>query len=131
MGGHGALVAALRNPDRYRSVSAFAPIAAPSQCPWGQKAFSGYLGPDRLAWRHYDATELIGSSGWRTEILVDQGTGDPFLDEQLKPQLLAAAFGSVPLRPPIQEGSAHSYDFIANFIAAHVAPNSKQAIGTA
>src|SRR3546814_8882361 len=86
---------------------------------------AGYLGPDRLAWRHYDATELIGSSGWRTEILVDQGTGDPFLDEQLKPQLLAAACGSVPLRLRMQEGYDHSYYFIASFMADHVAHHAK------
>ncbi|HET8728997.1 MAG TPA: S-formylglutathione hydrolase [Alphaproteobacteria bacterium] len=127
MGGHGALVAALRNGERYRSVSAFAPIAAPSQCPWGQKAFDGYLGPDRLAWRQYDATELVARSGWPTEILIDQGTKDEFLEEQLKPELFRAACdqAGVKLNLRMQDGYDHSYYFIASFMGDHVAHHAK------
>ena len=94
MGGHGALICALKNPDRYRSLSAFAPISAPMRVPWGEKALSGYLGDDREAWRAWDATELAAASGWRSEVLVDQGTADDFLANQLKPQLLQDAFAA-------------------------------------
>src|SRR5436190_2296301 len=92
MGGHGALTIALKNASVYRSVSAFAPICSPMRCPWGEKALDRYLGPDRARWREYDATSLIHDRGWNgPPLLVDQGTGDPFLDSQLKPQLLQAA----------------------------------------
>jgi S-formylglutathione hydrolase len=123
MGGHGALVCALRNPDRYRSLSAFAPIAAPMRCPWGEKALSGYLGDDRETWREYDATEVARRAEWSTEVLVDQGTADDFLDEQLKPHLLQEAFRSagIPLSLRYQAGYDHSYYFMASFMADHVA----------
>jgi S-formylglutathione hydrolase len=128
MGGHGALVAALRNPQHYRSVSAFAPIVAPSQCPWGEKAFGGYLGPDRAAWADYDATELIAKSSWPSEILIDQGSADDFLESQLKPELFqkacAAAGAKLTLR--IQEGYDHSYYFIATFMEDHFAHHARQ-----
>jgi S-formylglutathione hydrolase len=123
MGGHGALTIALKHPDVYRSVSALAPIASPMRCPWGEKALSRYLGADREAWREYDATELVASRGWDgPPVLVDQGTRDPFLESQLKPQLLREAFGaaSVPLQLRLQEGYDHSYYFIATFIGDHL-----------
>lgn len=123
MGGHGALVIGLRNPARYRSISAFAPIAAPARVPWGVKALTGYLGPDRGAWRAYDATALIEDRGWNgPSLLVDQGTADPFLDTQLKPALLEAACASagVPLVLNRREGYDHSYFFIATFIESHL-----------
>jgi S-formylglutathione hydrolase len=122
MGGHGALVIALRNPNRYRSVSAFAPIAAPSQVPWGEKAFSGYLGADRAAWHAYDASKLVARSEFSGEILVDQGMEDQFLDVQLRPELLVApcleAGRLLTLRR--HEGYDHSYYFIASFIEDHM-----------
>jgi S-formylglutathione hydrolase len=123
MGGHGALVVALRNPQRYRSVSAFSPIVAPSQCPWGEKALGHYLGSDRADWAHYDATELIGKSGWRSEILIDQGTADQFLDNQLKPEIFQKACdgAGVELSLRYREGYDHSYYFIATFMEDHVA----------
>ena len=123
MGGHGALTIALKNPDRYKSVSAFAPICSPLHCPWGEKALSGYLGADRAPWREYDATELIEDRGWTgPAILVDQGTGDQFLDSQLKPELLAKACGEagVALDLRMQQGYDHSYFFIATFIEDHL-----------
>jgi S-formylglutathione hydrolase len=123
MGGHGAIVAALRNPGAYTSVSAFAPIGAPMRVLWGEKAFSRYLGPDREAWREYDATELVRARGWAgPPLLVDQGTRDPFLDSQLRPQLLREACDAagVPLELRLQEGYDHSYYFIATFIADHL-----------
>jgi S-formylglutathione hydrolase len=127
MGGHGALICALKNPRRYRSLSAFAPICAPMRCPWGEKAFSGYLGDDRAAWRAYDATELAAGSGWRSEVLVDQGTADDFLDEQLKPHLLLDAFRAarVPLTLRYQAGYDHSYYFMASFMADHLAHHAR------
>jgi S-formylglutathione hydrolase len=127
MGGHGALVVALRNPQRFRSVSAFAPIANPSHCPWGEKAFTGYLGGDRAAWHAYDATELVAVGGWRSEILIDQGRADPFLAEQLRPEALRAACdrAAVPLRLRYQDGYDHSYYFIATFIADHIAHHAR------
>lgn len=123
MGGHGALVSALRNPDRYRSVSAFAPIAAPSQCPWGEKAFRGYLGADRSRWAAYDATELVAGSRWNSEILIDQGGADPFLEEQLRPQLFARACEAAGIRLRLREqpGYDHSYYFMATFMEDHFA----------
>ncbi|HET7130878.1 MAG TPA: S-formylglutathione hydrolase, partial [Gammaproteobacteria bacterium] len=123
MGGHGALTIALKNPGVYRSVSAFAPIASPMRCPWGDKALSRYLGADREAWREYDATELVRSRGWHgPPVLVDQGTRDPFLETQLKPQLLREAFDAagVPLQLRLQDGYDHSYCFIATFISDHL-----------
>jgi S-formylglutathione hydrolase len=128
MGGHGALVAALRNPQRYRSVSAFAPIVAPSRCPWGEKAFTGYLGPNRAAWAAYDACELVAKSGFRSEILVDQGAADNFLGTQLKPELFeqACAAAGAKLRLRMQPGYDHSYYFIATFIEDHFAHHAQQ-----
>lgn len=122
MGGHGALVCAIRNPDRYRSVSAFAPIANPSQCPWGRKAFTGYLGTQPQRWREYDATELVRERGWRSRILIDQGDTDQFLDEQLLPNNFAEACRSqgVDLNLRMQAGYDHSYFFIATFVGDHL-----------
>jgi S-formylglutathione hydrolase len=122
MGGHGALVCALRNPEQYRSVSAFAPICAPMQCPWGQKAFTGYLGEDREAWRQYDASELAAANSYPKRILVDQGTADQFLDEQLKPDRLIEACrkSGTYLELRRQEGYDHGYYFISTFVADHL-----------
>jgi S-formylglutathione hydrolase len=122
MGGHGALVCALRNPEQYRSVSAFAPIAAPMQCPWGVKAFSGYLGQDRTAWAQYDASALVAAKRYERTLLVDQGTADKFLAEQLKPELLEAACSKsgTPLKLRRQEGYDHGYYFISTFVADHL-----------
>ena len=127
MGGHGALICALKNPGRYSSLSAFAPIAAPMRCPWGEKALSGYLGDDRESWRAYDATELAAGSGWSNEVLVDQGTADDFLDGQLKPHLLQEAFraAGIPLTLRYQAGYDHSYYFMASFMADHVAHHAR------
>jgi S-formylglutathione hydrolase len=127
MGGHGALICALKNPNRYRSLSAFAPIGAPMRSPWGEKALSGYLGDDRGAWRAYDATVLAAGSGWRSEVLVDQGTADGFLDEQLKPQLLQDAFraAGIPLTLRYQAGYDHSYYFMASFMGDHLAHHAR------
>lgn len=123
MGGHGALVIALRNPGRYRSVSAFAPIVAPSLVPWGEKAFTAYLGADRAAWRDYDACALIAAARERVPLLVDQGDGDEFLSTQLQPQRLQQACAAVayPLTLRLQPGYDHSYYFIASFIGEHIA----------
>ena len=122
MGGHGALTIALRNPDRYKSVSAFAPIVSPLNCPWGEKALGGYLGSDQTAWREYDACALIEDGARIADILVDQGTSDNFLEEQLKPQLLAAACdkAGIPLSLNMREGYDHSYYFISTFMADHL-----------
>ena len=123
MGGHGALVCALRNPELYRSVSAFAPIVAPAQVPWGQKAFRGYLGPDRAAWAEYDATALVEHAPWPGKIMIDQGTDDKFLAEQLRPELFADACARAgqQLRLRMQPGYDHSYWFIQTFMPDHVA----------
>ncbi|MDP2312047.1 MAG: S-formylglutathione hydrolase [Pseudomonadota bacterium] len=124
MGGHGALVLALRNPGRYRSVSAFSPIVAPSEVPWGVKAFGRYLGPDRAAWKAYDATALVETAGSaKLPLLVDQGLADSFLDTQLQPGRLeeACARAGHPLTLRRQPGYDHSYYFIATFIGDHVA----------
>ncbi len=131
MGGHGALVIALRNPERYRSVSAFAPIVAPSQCPWGQKAFGGYLGSERDAWKEYDATELVAKSAWNSEILIDQGSADDFLESQLAPERFreACEAANVPLNLRYQEGYDHSYYFIATFMEDHIAHHAKRLAG--
>ncbi len=123
MGGHGALVAALRKPDLFRSVSAFAPIVAPSRVPWGRKAFTHYLGADETAWRAYDATALLEDGAKVPDLLVDQGEADPFLEEQLRPSLLAAACAAagVNLTLSMRPGYDHSYFFIASFIDDHLA----------
>ena len=123
MGGHGALTIALKHPGRYRSVSAFAPIVAPSQVPWGEKAFTAYFGPDREAWKAWDATELVKTATEKLPILIDQGQADEFLDGQLKPWLLeeAAQAAGHPLVLRMQPGHDHSYYFIASFIGEHVA----------
>ena len=123
MGGHGALVIALRNPGRYRSVSAFSPIVAPSQVPWGEKALAAYLGEDREAWKAYDATALIAGASERLPLLIDQGDADEFLATQLKPELLqtACAASGHPLQLRLQRGHDHSYYFIQSFIGEHVA----------
>jgi S-formylglutathione hydrolase len=122
MGGHGALTIALRNPDRYKSVSAFAPIVSPLNCPWGEKALSAYIGSDKAAWREYDACALIEDGACVTDILVDQGTSDNFLEEQLKPHLLTevCAKAKIPLTLNMREGYDHSYYFIATFMADHL-----------
>ena len=127
MGGHGALVIALKNPGRYRSVSAFSPIVAPSQVPWGEKAFGAYLGDDRAAWQAYDATALVATADERLPLLVDQGDADEFLDGQLKPQLLQAACDAAghPLTLRMQPGFDHSYYFIASFIGEHIAHHAR------
>lgn len=123
MGGHGALTIALRNPDRFRSVSAFAPIVSPLSCPWGEKALTGYLGEDRAAWREYDACALIADGARLPELLVDQGEGDAFLEGQLKTHLLveACADAGIPATIRMQPGYDHSYYFISTFMAEHVA----------
>lgn len=127
MGGHGALVIALRNPGRYRSVSAFSPIVAPSQVPWGEKAFAAYLGQDRDAWRQYDATALVADATERLPLLVEQGGADEFLDNQLRPQLLQEACATVghPLQLQLRSGYDHSYYFIASFIGEHIAHHAR------
>jgi S-formylglutathione hydrolase len=123
MGGHGALVCALRNPGQYRSVSAFAPIVAPSQVPWGRKAFGGYLGTDRDAWLVYDATHLVQQAPRVDEILIDQGLGDKFLNEQLRPELFADACARSGQKLQLRRhaGYDHGYYFIQTFMADHLA----------
>jgi S-formylglutathione hydrolase len=123
MGGHGALTIALRNPDRFKSVSAFAPIVSPLNCPWGHKALGGYLGEDQATWREYDACALIEDGARVPDLLVDQGTADNFLNEQLKPELLEAtcAKAGQPLTLRMQTGYDHSYYFISTFMAEHLA----------
>lgn len=128
MGGHGALTLALRNPSLYKSVSAFAPIVAPMQCPWGQKAFSNYLGADQETWRQYDASELVAKKAFPTHILIDQGTADPFLkDQQLLPEKFsaAAAKSGQKLTLRMQEGYDHGYYFIQTFMADHLRHHAK------
>jgi S-formylglutathione hydrolase len=122
MGGHGALTIALRNPGRWRSISAFAPIVAPSLVPWGEKALGRYLGPDRAAWRRHDAVALIEDGARIAEILVDQGTCDNFLETQLRPDLLEAACrnAGISLTLRMQPGYDHSYYFISTFIEDHL-----------
>jgi S-formylglutathione hydrolase len=126
MGGHGALTLALRQTGIFRSVSAFAPIVSPMNCPWGEKAFTAYLGPDRTTWRDHDACALLRSGlayGYFDDILVDQGLGDPFLAEQLKPELLEDAAREAGQKLTIRrhEGYDHSYFFIGTFISEHIA----------
>jgi S-formylglutathione hydrolase len=129
MGGHGALMLALRNPQIYRSVSAFAPIAAPSRCPWGEKAFTGYLGQDRDAWKAYDSSELVAraSQKFAEGILIDQGMSDQFLAEQLYPDVFEAACRAAgqPLTLRRHEGYDHGYYFISTFIEDHIAHHSR------
>jgi S-formylglutathione hydrolase len=122
MGGHGALTVALNNPDRFRSVSAFAPIVAPGQVPWGQKALGGYLGPDRAAWRKHDAVALIEDGARLPEILVDVGDADPFIENELRPKLFEAACAEadIALTLRLQPGYDHSYYFISTFLAEHL-----------
>lgn len=122
MGGHGALTIALKHPEQYRSVSAFSPICAPSQCPWGHKALAGYLGVDQQAWQEYDATALMLQRGSSLPIKIDQGDADNFLQEQLKPELLLAAakVESVDIEYGLHAGYDHSYFFIASFIEDHL-----------
>ena len=128
MGGHGALTVALRNPGRFRSVSAFAPIVAPTQVPWGEKALGGYLGSDRASWRHHDAVALIEDGARVEALLVDQGEADNFLADQLKPELLEAACtaAGIPLELRLQPGYDHSYYFISTFVAEHLRWHSKR-----
>jgi len=123
MGGHGALTLGLRDPARFASVSAFAPIAAPSQVPWGEKALAGYLSPDRAAWRAYDAVSLIEDGARLPALLVDTGAADPFLAEQLRPELLEAACrdAGIALTQRLQPGYDHSYYFVSTFMADHIA----------
>jgi S-formylglutathione hydrolase len=127
MGGHGALICALKNPDRYKSLSAFAPISSATRSSWGEKALNGYLGSDREAWRAWDASLLAADAGWRSEVLVDQGTADEFLAEQLKPELLQDAFraAAIPLTLRYQAGYDHSYYFMASFIGEHIAHHAQ------
>lgn len=123
MGGHGALTIALRNPGRFRSTSAFSPIVSPLACPWGEKALTGYLGDDRAAWREYDACALIADGARLPDLLVDQGTADNFLDEQLRTHLLDEACRKADMTATIrmQDGYDHSYFFISTFMAEHIA----------
>ena len=131
MGGHGALTFALRNPGRYRSVSAFAPIVSPLNCPWGVKALTGYLGSGKAHWREYDACALIADGARAGELLVDQGDADPFLADQLKPELLKAACetAGMNLTLRMQTGYDHSYNFISTFMAEHVAWHAQRLKG--
>jgi len=122
MGGHGALTVALRHPERFRSVSAFAPIVAPSQAPWGRKALGGYLGGSRAAWRKHDAVALIKDGARLKELLVDIGTSDPFLEQELRPELLERTCrnAGIDLQLRMQPGYDHSYYFISTFMADHL-----------
>ncbi|MGI9284410.1 MAG: S-formylglutathione hydrolase [Pseudomonadales bacterium] len=122
MGGHGALTIAMKNPGRFKSASAFAPICSPTRCPWGQKALAGYLGEEQNQWQKYDASLLIAGVEERLPLLIDQGSADDFLVEQLKPELLveAAEKNDYPLTYRLQEGYDHSYFFIATFIGEHI-----------
>lgn len=131
MGGHGALTLSLGNPGRYRATSAFAPIVAPSEVPWGRKAFSGYLGDNPSAWANHDACALIAGGARLPEILVDQGTADGFLEEQLRPHLLeeACTKAGIDLTLRMQEGYDHSYYFISSFMADHLAWHAERLKG--
>lgn len=128
MGGHGALICALKNPQQYRSVSAFAPIAAPMRCPWGQKAFTNYLGTDQASWKAYDASELVLTHPFQGTILIDQGTADGFLEKQLMPELFEQACARVgqALNLRRQAHYDHSYYFIATFIEDHIRHHAQQ-----
>jgi len=130
MGGHGALTLAMRHPGLFKSLSAFAPIVAPSEVPWGQKAFQAYLGEDRARWLEHDACHLVGSRGWTGDVLIDQGTDDRFVEEQLQPLRFekAATAAGVPLTLRLQAGYDHSYWFVQSFIGEHLAWH-KQRLG--
>ncbi|MDO6679020.1 S-formylglutathione hydrolase [Shewanella sp. 4_MG-2023] len=127
MGGHGAITIGLKNPQQYQSISAFSPICNPINCPWGQKAFNGYLGSDQTSWAEYDSSELMKNSMVKVPMLVDQGTEDNFLVEQLKPESLieAAKAQQYPLTLRMQEGYDHSYFFISSFIEDHLRFHAK------
>ena len=127
MGGHGALTIALRNPGQYKSVSAFSPIVAPTQCPWGEKALGNYLGNNRDKWKAYDSCELIANGAHQLPMLVDQGEADNFLEEQLKTQLLEDVCERTTYKATIrrQAGYDHSYFFIASFVGSHIAFHAK------
>ncbi len=130
MGGHGAITLALKNPQRYASVSAFAPIAQPSTAGWSRPAFEKYLGSDERSWRPYDATLLIADGHRLKDLLVDQGTADGFLDEGLRPQLLevACAAAGIPLELQMRDGYDHSYNFISTFMAQHIAWHAQRLV---
>ena len=127
MGGHGALTIALKNPDRYQSVSAFSPIVAPMQVPWGQKAFTTYLGSDQAIWQNYDASELLKKASAYLPMLIDQGGADNFLEEQLRPELFIEVSKATgyPVELRMQPGYDHSYFFIASFIGDHISFHAK------
>lgn len=127
MGGHGALQIALKNPDRYASVSAFAPIVNPSAVPWGQKAFTAYLGEDQTAWAAYDSTKLLSQAEKAVPILIDQGLADTFYPEQLQPEIFAAAAkaNGIDVTLDLHDGYDHSYYFIASFVEKHIAFHAK------
>jgi S-formylglutathione hydrolase len=131
MGGHGALVSALRHPGRFRSVSAFAPIVAPGRVPWGQKALTAYIGPDPVAWRLWDATALIEDGATIPELLVDQGSGDAFLELELRPELLTEACNSagIDLTLRMQPGYDHSYYFVSTFMEDHLRWHAQRLFG--
>lgn len=123
MGGHGALLSALRNPEKYKSVSAIAPVASATKASWGPKVLTAYLGPDQLTWGQYDATLLVADSAWDKPILIDQGADDEFLEKNLKPELFKAACiaKGIPVTLNMREGYDHSYYFISSVIAEHIA----------
>lgn len=127
MGGHGAIICALKNPGKYQSLSAFAPISNPINCPWGEKALKGYLGRDTEAWKAWDSCELIAVTEEKLPLLVDQGQADDFMEDQLKPEALkvACAAADYPLEQRIQPGYDHSYFFIASFIDDHLRHHAK------
>lgn len=131
MGGHGAMTIALRNPDQYRSLSAFAPICAPSRCPWGEKAFGGYLGDDKKSWLEYDSTELVARDPFDNPILIDQGMADKFLPEQLYPDAFEAACKKAKQALTLRrhEGYDHGYFFIASFIDDHLKHHATHLVG--
>jgi len=131
MGGHGALIAVLKNPNVYKSVSAFAPICAPSQCPWGEKALGNYLGQDKAKWAEYDTNELVKSAEEKLPILIDQGDKDQFLNEQLKPEILEKTCKELgyPLTINMRKGYDHSYFFISSFVEGHLAHHAKYLVG--
>jgi S-formylglutathione hydrolase len=134
MGGHGAMTLALKNPDLYASVSAFAPVSAPTRVPWGKKAFSGYLGPDESAWREHDTSELVRRIPFadRRSILVDQGIADQFLEEQLYPQTLEESCREAdqPLTLRWHDGYDHNYYFISTFMEDHVRHHGEALVGS-
>lgn len=128
MGGHGALTIGMRNPDKFKSISAFSPIVSPLNCPWGEKALSGYMGDDRASWRQYDACALIEDGARPSQLLIDQGLADNFLKDQLKPELLEAQCkeAEIDLTLRRHEGYDHGYEFILTFMADHIAWHAAQ-----